>query len=50
MSTLVWLIGFCLMMGSFSFLFGRAEARLRPRISVDHRPHRRHRRHKHRHA
>ena len=48
MSTLLWLLGFGLMMGSFSLLFGRTEHRVRPRISVDHHAHRRQRRHKQR--
>lgn len=35
MSTLVWFLGFGLMMASFSFLFGKSEDLDRPRISVD---------------
>ena len=34
MSTVVWFIGFGLMMASFSFLLGKPEE-TRPRISVD---------------
>ncbi|MCK4342262.1 MAG: hypothetical protein KAY37_11130 [Phycisphaerae bacterium] len=37
MSTLLWVIGFVLMMASFSFLFGRSEEPSRPRISVEQR-------------
>ncbi len=35
MSTIVWFVGFALMMLSFGFLFGRADEPHRPRISVD---------------
>ncbi len=35
MSTLLWFVGFGLMMASFSFLFGKSEDSTRPRISVD---------------
>lgn len=49
MSTVLWFAGFALMMGSFSFLFGRSETRSRPRISVDTLPHTSHHHH-HRHA
>lgn len=38
MSTLLWFVGFGLMMGSFSFLFGRSEQPTRPRITVEMRP------------
>jgi hypothetical protein len=34
-STLLWFLGFGLMMGSFSFLFGRSEELHQPRISVE---------------
>jgi hypothetical protein len=35
-STLIWFLGFGLMLASFSFLFGRApEQHDQPRISVD---------------
>lgn len=35
MSTLLWFVGFGLMMASFSFLFGKGEERTQPRISVE---------------
>jgi hypothetical protein len=35
MSTIVWFVGFALMMASFGFLFGRSDEPHRPRISVD---------------
>ncbi len=35
MSTVLWFVGFGLMMLSFSFLFGRSEDRDQPRITVD---------------
>ena len=35
MSTLLWLVGFGLMMFSFTFLFGKAEETHQPRISVE---------------
>lgn len=35
LSTIIWCIGFALMMVSFTFLFGRSEERTQPRISVD---------------
>lgn len=35
MSTIMWLLGFGLMMGSFGFLFGKGGERSSPRISVD---------------
>ncbi len=35
MSTVLWLLGFGIMLASFSFLFGRAEERSTPRISVE---------------
>jgi hypothetical protein len=34
-STLLWFLGFGLMMASFTFLFGRSEEPQTPRISVD---------------
>ena len=34
-STVLWFIGFGLMMASFTFLFGRPEERHQPRITVD---------------
>jgi len=34
-STVVWFVGFGLMMISFAFLFGKAEEPDRPRISVE---------------
>ena len=37
MSTLLWFLGFALMMASFTFLFGRSEERTTPRISTDFR-------------
>jgi hypothetical protein len=37
-STLLWFLGFALMMASFTFLFGRSEERTTtPRISIDRR-------------
>lgn len=35
MSTLIWFVGFALMLISFTFLFGQAEESDQPRISVD---------------
>lgn len=35
MSTLLWFVGFGLMLASFSFLFGKSEEQDTPRISVD---------------
>jgi hypothetical protein len=34
-STVLWFVGFALMMGSFAFLFGRGDDHQQPRISVD---------------
>ncbi len=35
MSTVLWFVGFGLMMASFSFLFGRSEEERGPRISIE---------------
>ncbi len=35
MGTLLWMLGFVLMLGSFSFLFGKSEEPHLPRISVE---------------
>lgn len=35
MSTVIWFIGFALMMASFGFLFSRSEDADQPRISVE---------------
>ncbi|MBK9120474.1 MAG: hypothetical protein IPM18_12870 [Phycisphaerales bacterium] len=35
MGTLMWFVGFALMMGSFAFLFGRNEEPHEARISVE---------------
>lgn len=35
MSTVIWFLGFGLMMTSFVFLFGKSEDSDRPRISVE---------------
>ncbi len=35
MSTVLWVTGFVLMMGSFSFLFAKREEPDQPRISVE---------------
>lgn len=34
-SSIMWFVGFGLMLASFGFLFGKSDERQQPRISVD---------------